>query len=334
MNRQKTRRRKPNANRPLLGIIWLLIAALIMLAIVALNTQPDVPGTESTAASDETSDAAQDSQQTQASEPEPTQTVPLTPGWADRDGNRYFVLEDGTYATGWMEYEGSKYYFKEDGTMARGRIEVEGQAFFFTSTGANIMLVNPWNYIPDGYSPELMDLPDEIGEGQRVDSSCYDALLRMIGDCNAAMKEQHTGNGKLPQAYVVSSHRTQEYQAGLYNRKVDSLIAQGYSREEAEKKAATVSAIPGTSEHQLGLAVDIIDTQLWSLVEEQEDLAAQQWLMQNSWRYGFILRYPQDKIDITGIIYEPWHYRYVGNAVAQELWESGLTLEEYLDELS
>ena len=70
------------------------------------------------------------------------------------------------------------------------------------------------------------------------------------------------------------------------------------------------------------------------MVEEQEDLEGQKWLMENCWRYGFILRYPKDKIDITGIIYEPWHYRYVGLEVAKELHESGLTLEEYMDSLS
>ena len=93
-------------------------------------------------------------------------------------------------------------------------------------------------------------------------------------------------------------------------------------------------ARPGTSEHELGLAVDIIDTQLWDLVEEQENLPAQQWLMENSWKYGFIFRYPKDKIEITGIIYEPWHYRYVGKELAAEIHESGLTLEEYLANLS
>ena len=106
------------------------------------------------------------------------------------------------------------------------------------------------------------------------------------------------------------------------------------SREEAEIEAAKTVAIPGTSEHQLGIAVDIIDTQNWSLVEEQENLEGQQWLMENCWRYGFILRYPKGTTDITGIIYEPWHYRYVGLELAQEIHGLGITLEEYLDMLT
>ena len=80
--------------------------------------------------------------------------------------------------------------------------------------------------------------------------------------------------------------------------------------------------------------MDIIDTRLWALEEEQADLPAQKWLMENSWKYGFILRYPKGKIDVTGIIYEPWHNRYVGLEVAKELHDSGLTLEEYLQNLS
>jgi D-alanyl-D-alanine carboxypeptidase len=76
--------------------------------------------------------------------------------------------------------------------------------------------------------------------------------------------------------------------------------------------------------------VDIIDTRLWKLVEAQEELPAQKWLMENSWKYGFILRYQKDKTNITGVIYEPWHYRYVGKDAAKAIYESGLTLEEYL----
>ena len=84
-------------------------------------------------------------------------------------------------------------------------------------------------------------------------------------------------------------------------------------------------AIPGTSEHELGLAVDINADKEQSSNEEVYN-----WLAENAWRYGFILRYPQGKEDITGIDYEPWHYRYVGKEVAKEIYEAGITLEEYV----
>ena len=94
--------------------------------------------------------------------------------------------------------------------------------------------------------------------------------------------------------------------------------------------AAKAVAIPGTSEHQLGLAVDLVDANMQDLTSAQESTETQKWLMANSWRYGFIHRYPNGKTDITGIIYEPWHYRYVGKDAAQEIFNRDITLEEYL----
>ena len=86
------------------------------------------------------------------------------------------------------------------------------------------------------------------------------------------------------------------------------------------------------SEHQTGLALDIVAAGYQILDEEQEDTAEQKWLMENSWKYGFILRYPSEKSDITGIGYEPWHYRYVGKAAAADIYRTGVCLEEYLSQ--
>ena len=108
----------------------------------------------------------------------------------------------------------------------------------------------------------------------------------------------------------------------------------GYGPEEAAELAAKDVAVPGTSEHHTGLAVDIIDTRYVFLDATQATMPGQIWLMENSWRYGFILRYPMDKTDMTGINYEPWHYRYVGWELAAEMHESGLGLEEYFDQLT
>ena len=91
-------------------------------------------------------------------------------------------------------------------------------------------------------------------------------------------------------------------------------------------------AVPGTSEHQLGLAVDIVDVNYQLLDTNQENTAVQKWLLENSWRYGFILRYPTDQTDVTGIVYEPWHYRYVGKEYAQDIYKKGLCLEQYLEQ--
>ena len=245
-------------------------------------------------------------------------------GWTDQGDSRYYLNADGSVYIGWLELDGARYYLKEDGTMARGKCEIDGTAHYFTSTGAYILLVNPWNPMPEDYEMDLVELGTGIAvSGMKVDRSCYDSLVQMIQDCKKAGYE----------VCVLSSYRSVDYQTGLFNKKVNYYLGLGYSAAEAQAKAATIVAVPGTSEHHSGLAVDIIDTQLWSLVEEQEDLEGQKWLMENCWRYGFILRYPKDKIDITGIIYEPWHYRYVGREMALAIRDSGLCLEEYLETL-
>lgn len=183
----------------------------------------------------------------------------------------------------------------------------------------NLILVNPWNTLPDGYDVSLTQLKN----GQAVDKRCYSSLQNMIDDCRA--------EGLNP--VICSSYRSQEKQESLFNNEVNRLISKGYSKEKAELEAGKAVAVPGTSEHQLGLAVDIVDLANQNLDESQENTDVQKWLMKNSWKYGFILRYPNKKSDITGIIYEPWHYRYVGKEAAKEIYEQGICLEEYLEQL-
>lgn len=184
-----------------------------------------------------------------------------------------------------------------------------------------LILVNPWNEMPEGYEPELRFVFSDGERAQYMDARCADVLLEMLDDCERA--------GNFP--YICSAYRTMEKQQYLFNNKIARLINEGVDASEAPAIAAMSVAIPGTSEHQLGLAVDIIDYWYTNLDEGQENTSTQKWLMENSWKYGFILRYPNDKSDITGIIYEPWHYRYVGPEYAQEIYELGVTLEEYLE---
>ncbi len=159
-----------------------------------------------------------------------------------------------------------------------------------------------------------------IRSNMQVDSRCYDDLKQMLSDCRAA--------GLNP--LVCSAYRDMDCQNRLFECKIRSLLEEGMSEEDARTMAQTVVAPPGTSEHHLGLAVDIVDESYQELTELQEQTAVQQWLLQHCWEYGFILRYPNSKSDVTGIIYEPWHYRYVGREVAAEIFSSGLCLEEYL----
>lgn len=179
-----------------------------------------------------------------------------------------------------------------------------------------LMLVNYKNTVSKDYIPKLKTLSN----GMQIDSRVYDDLNDMLNDAKAA--------GYNP--VISSAYRSYSYQQKLYDRKIEQYIGYGYSRKEAEKRAGEWVAKPGTSEHQTGLAVDLTSKENQNLDDSQLNSKCQQWYMANCWKYGFILRYPSDKKDITKINSEPWHYRYVGKKAAKEIFEKGVCLEEYL----
>ena len=181
----------------------------------------------------------------------------------------------------------------------------------------NLILVNKTHPIPEDYEVELKS----IGNGHQIDARAYDDFKAMI---QASKQDGVT-------IYVTSSYRDMDKQITLYEKKTDSYLQQGYSLEDALSKAGQVVAVPGTSEHHLGLAIDVVSSEYRKLDEKQENTKGFQWMKAHSWEYGFILRYPNGSTDITGIIYEPWHFRYVGLEAAKEIYERGITLEEYLD---
>lgn len=169
----------------------------------------------------------------------------------------------------------------------------------------NLILVNPQHAMPDDFAIETA----EVERGYVVDKRICDALKEMLADCRNA--------GFAPQ--IISTFRTRETQQYLYDRTTN--------------KANT--AVPGHSEHEVGLAADIIDASSLSLgdplVEKQAETPTQKWLMEHCQDYGFILRYPKGKQEVTGIVYEPWHYRYVGKKHAAEIIAKGVCLEEYIE---
>ena len=183
--------------------------------------------------------------------------------------------------------------------------------------GWNLILVNRENYIPADYEVQLT----ELSNGKKVDSRIYPELQEMF---NAARAQ---GYG----LFVREGYRTQEEQQQLMDEKIEAYENEGKSKPEAKKLAEQWVAIPGTSEHEIGLAVDIVDVKYQLLEENQEKTETQKWLMKNCWKYGFILRYPKDKQEITGVIYEPWHYRFVGKENAKMIMKDNLCLEEYLE---
>ena len=183
-----------------------------------------------------------------------------------------------------------------------------------------LMLVNAEHPLPEDYAPELVQVEDKDGRTYQLDVRCAQAFWDMMADCAAAGGEP----------YICSGFRLRRDQEELYQDKIKRLIEGGTDPEEAPEEAAKTVAVPGTSEHESGLAADLIDESYPYLDELQEQTPTQKWLMENSWRYGFILRYPNGTTEQTGIIYEPWHYRYVGERYAGEIFRMGVTLEEYL----
>ena len=240
----------------------------------------------------------------------------LFTGLLNIGGKGYFFTESGRMHTGWLEHENQTYYFGADGIMAVGQVEIDGKLHHFSPRGVKILLVNPWNSLPEDYEVTLTELTDR----DRLETKCAEALVQMLADCEKAGHK----------TMIVSAYRTREEQEYLFYRKVQSYVDEGWSWTLAEKEAAKSVAPPDTSEHQLGLAVDIIDLNYGFLDEYQAQMPAQKWLMEHCHEYGFILRYPVGSTEITGIIYEPWHYRYVGVEIAQEIMNLGITLEEYL----
>ena len=243
-------------------------------------------------------------------------------GWLDIGNARYYFGTDGAMHTGWLEFGGNRYFFHEDGRIAVGKVEVsEGEYHYFLKNGQEILIVNPWNYLPESYTVDTV----KYTTNRYVAEICYEPLSRMIADCKKA-----TGGGVV----VRSAYRSNSDQVYLYENKVKYFMNKGLSRTEAELEAGKVVAIPGTSEHQLGFAVDLTDASYDKLNEKQEQMPVQKWFMEHCWEYGFILRYPNGKTEKTGIVYEPWHYRYVGVELAMEMKDSGLCLEEYLEQLT
>ena len=182
----------------------------------------------------------------------------------------------------------------------------------------NLLLVNRDNPIPKEYEiPAFTDLK----HGHFVDSRIYPELQVMMDAARAAGLEP----------LICSSYRGWERQQELYIQKARTYVAEGHSWETALSLAESWVQKPGNSEHQTGLALDIVDISYQQLDEAQAETPVQRWLMEHCWEYGFILRYPKEKEEVTGVNYEPWHYRYVGREAAKEMVESGICLEEYLE---
>lgn len=202
----------------------------------------------------------------------------------------------------------------EEGTMSGATSEV-----VFDKSDWKLLLVNKQHTIPQDYEFTL----GTIKGSMRCDERIIEPLTQMFAEA----KEDGVN------LIVCSPYRDMARQEYLFERKVKSYQSKGMSYMDAYEKAAITVTLPGASEHQIGLAVDIISDTYSALEVGFADTQAGKWLAEHSWEYGFILRYPLGKEEITGIQFEPWHFRYVGRDAAEVITSQNITLEEFVENL-
>lgn len=183
----------------------------------------------------------------------------------------------------------------------------------------NLVLINKQHKIPEDYEFTL----GKISGGMKCDERIIPYLLEML----QAAKDDGIN------LVICSPYRDINRQQVIFNRKITAYMKKGMSYMDAYRVTAQAVTVPGASEHQIGLALDIICDKYSFLNEGFGDTDAGKWLAAHSFEYGFVLRYPKGKEYITGIEYEPWHFRYVGKDAAEKITEEGITLEEFVDGL-
>ena len=188
----------------------------------------------------------------------------------------------------------------------------------FDENDWKLVLINKQHPIPEDYTFEL----ETIKDGMKCDKRILEELLRMLKEANS--QGIHLA--------IRSPYRDLSRQEFLFNRKINRYMSGGMSYMDAYKTASLWVTVPGASEHQVGLSLDITSDTYSSLDEGFGDTAEGKWLAEHSCEYGFILRYPKGKEYITSIEYEPWHFRYVGTEAATVIMNNDLTLEEFWDE--
>ena len=236
-------------------------------------------------------------------------------------------------------YESAEYTYRTD---------VDEQKLLTGLDSAYLLLANKEYVLGEDYAPaKTVTLKREVTVGKDIDleERTAEALYEMMDEMRAA---------GVTDVMVTSGYRTYSYQKGLFNQYLNEEMSKisddakkcfssDYLKEKYTDKgifkldyadARTVvlsySAYPGTSEHQTGLCLDFITSTMSGLTTEFENTKAFDWLKDNAYKFGFILRYPEGKEGITGYTYEPWHYRFVGREAATDIYFGNLTLEEYL----
>ncbi len=239
-------------------------------------------------------------------------------GYAD-DGEETYTYTEQEY----LDAEDAAYTLddilenQEDYQTEDAEAPASAEDYTFDASDWRLVLINKQHPIPAEYDFEL---------GTIVDSMRCDK--RIIGDLLAMMK---AAKGDGINLVIMSPYRTDSRQEMNFNARIKKYMGQGYSYMEAYKRTSQVITVPGASEHQVGLALDITCDMYSDLNEGFGDTKAGKWLAEHSCEYGFALRYPEGKEYITSIEYEPWHFRYVGREAATIMRDEGICLEEFWD---
>ncbi len=217
-----------------------------------------------------------------------------------------------------QDQEGKKGDENNDSSSGKLEKPEDGEVVTVEDPESTLVLVNKQFKLPDGYEPPDLMAPDVPFYFEEDLEKRY-----MREEAAHALEELFSGAEEAGLDLVAASgYRSYERQEEIYQQNVDSM-----GQEEADK----FSAKPGNSEHQTGLAMDVTSAEMaFSLEQSFKQTDEGTWLAENAHNYGFIIRYPEGKEDITGYSYEPWHIRYVGKKAAEEIYQRNTTLEEYL----
>ncbi len=211
----------------------------------------------------------------------------------------------------------------EDGKQKSQKAFDDVKTIKIDESNWNLTLLNRNYKLPDGYVPKTAKIKLSDKDPRRTKKALLQELDYRVAAEYQKMYDAAAKDGIYLTPY--SGYRSIAYQEQIFNGYVKMYKDKGYSTEQAKYKASNASLPPGTSEHNMGLAMDIINTK-----EDFEDSKEYVWLEANAHNYGFILRYAKEKTSITNVMYEPWHWRYVGAQAAREMKSSGQCLEEYL----
>jgi D-alanyl-D-alanine carboxypeptidase len=205
-------------------------------------------------------------------------------------------------------------------SVLQATVKEEGGAAIVTNATSDTVVVNKKRSLPVGYAPDDLVEPkvpfsfDGSYEKRHMRKEAADALEKLF---DGAKKDGI-------ELRAVSGYRSYKRQVSIFNNNV---------KTKGQEYASKVSAVPGTSEHQTGLAIDVSSPSVGNVLEQSfGDSKEGKWLEQHAPEYGFIIRYMKGKENVTGYVYEPWHIRYVGMDIAEDVAKQGMTLEEYFDE--